>query len=69
MSDAPEPKGGFGCLMAIVAIIFLGFAFLMGILSTRQSYEDGSLTDPWGEEGPAQLFQLPDNESTSPPDE
>lgn len=52
----------FGCLAVLVAAGILIFAFAMGAITTWVAYRDGRLTDPWGAEGPAQIFEMPTSE-------
>jgi hypothetical protein len=57
--DPEQHRMRFGCLVVLVAAGVLLFAFAMGAVTTWVSYRDGRLTDPWGEEGPAQVFEMP----------
>jgi hypothetical protein len=61
--DPDQQRMRFGCLVVLVAAGVLLFAFAMGAVTTWVSYRDGRLTDPWGEDGPAQVFEMPAPES------
>jgi hypothetical protein len=64
----PDPEAKrmrFGCAVVLIAVGILFFAFAMGAVTTWVAYRDGRLTDPWGEEGPAQIFEMPSPENES----
>ncbi len=61
--DPEQHRMRFGCLALLVAIGILLFAFAMGAVTTSVAHREGRLTDPWGAEGPAQIFEMPEPES------
>lgn len=69
--DPAENRLRFGCLAALVAVGVLFFAFAMGAITTYTSYKEGRLTDPWGQDGEAQILEMPPEEpapqSDAPP--
>jgi len=61
--DPAENRLRFGCLAALVAVGVLFFAFAMGAITTYTSYKEGRLTDPWGQDGEAQILEIPAQDS------